>query len=212
MRRAGVTFEFRFLRLIAALALVSGAGCGETETGRQHPTVFTPSDLSHSVGTTTTFARSRPQTVEVHVLDPEPISTTVLVTAKAGGLLTAGRHQLRIPAGALKYDTEITLRDMSGMAGFVTCEAYPEGLEFLVPVQLQTTFGDLKQPSRYTVFWIANPGSSDETWIDMHAVLSADGMGLTTELTHFSTYAPGKAGWGPRRDRGSKTNFEEMQH
>ena len=212
MWRAGVTFEFRFLWLIAALALVSGAGCGGSESGQRFPTGTGTADLSFSAGTTTTFARRRPQTVEVSVLDPEPISTTVLVTAKAGGLLTAGRHQLRIPAGALKSDTEITLKDMSGMVGFVTCEAYPEGIEFQVPVQLQTSFGDLKEPSKYTVFWIANPGSPDESWIDMRAVLSSDGMGLTTELTHFSTYAPGKAGWGPRRGRGSKSNIEEMPH
>lgn len=140
----------------------------------------------------------KPETITV-ITATEDIFSAVLVTAKAGGVVTAGRHRLRIPPGALKSDTIIQLKDVTGTAGFVSCEAYPEGLEFLKPALLESSFRDLKSPLGFTIYWIANPGKSDEEWVDMRAGLSTDGQGLGVSLHHFSTYAPGKAGWSPRR-------------
>ncbi|TPW13126.1 MAG: hypothetical protein FD129_1330 [bacterium] len=142
--------------------------------------------------------KRKPETITV-ITVTEDISSSVLVTAKNGGVVSAGRHRLTIPPGALKDDTLIQLKDVTGSAGFVACEAYPEGLEFLKPALLESSFRDIRSPVGFTIYWVANPGQTDEQWIDMRAGLSADGTGLAVQLQHFSTYAPGKAGWAPRR-------------
>jgi len=184
-------------RTMLALALLTLAGCADHDTdGRGGLDLTAPNVIGTSV---TPIARRKPETVTVVEIAAEEIIATKLVLAAEGGFIKAGRHQLLIPPGALAKDTEITLKDMTGVFGYVACEALPEGLVFLNPVTLETTFGDLKNPEAYTTYWVANPGRPDEAWINMKTSLTADGTGLSTQLEHFSIYVPGKAGWGPRR-------------
>lgn len=182
-----------------ALILLVAVGCSVDEGGPLAPTaerldpqsLVTPAPLP-------SLPQRKPETIDV-IAVTEDIATAVLITAKAGGTVTAGRHRLTIPPGALKTDTIILLKDVTGTAGFVSCEAYPEGLEFLKPALLESSFRDLRDPVGFTIYWIANPGQSNEDWIDMRANISANTQGLAVWLHHFSTYAPGKAGWSPRR-------------
>jgi hypothetical protein len=142
-------------------------------------------------------AQRKPVAVEVDV-PVDDVVRSVVVVAKNGAVINAGRHRLTIPPGALTKDMVITLKDLSGSAGFVVCEALPEGLEFQKPVLLETRFRDIKEPAGHSIFWIANPGLATETWVDTGAQPNGDASGLSTWITHFSQYAPGKAGWGPR--------------
>ena len=189
-RSPGQRREQRLGAALALLVLVA-AGCGEMATP------FQP-DSSSKAGFDPSGAAL-----------PGPAPTEpVLVRAKDGGVVVAGRHRLIIPPDALQFDTTIKLTDVTGSNGYVACEAMPEGLHFMKPVQLKTDFSDIRNPSGFTIFWVANPGKSGEAWIDTRATVSPDGTGLTTWLTHFSTYAPGKAGWGPRRGGPRNTNIE----
>jgi hypothetical protein len=187
--------------LVAATLVVtmSLAGCGRHEAPvapkagfeEEGATTPTPGPLASAV------AAKRPETIDV--IDAEVVTRTQIIRAASGGVITAGRHRLTIPPGALKQDTAIELKDVSGAAGYVACEAYPEGLTFDKPVRLETCIGDLKNPFGWTIFWIVNPGKNNEDWVDMLATVSPDGQSLEAWLTHFSSYAPGKAGWSPRR-------------
>lgn len=154
-------------------------------------------------------ARDAPETVPISIeYDKNVVETRVFVTAKEGGSVQAGRHQLVIPAGALPADTLITLRDVTSSSGHVACEAYPEGLHFLKPVLLTTHIGDVVDPTGYQIYWVSNPGLAAEDWVRMKSSLNSEGDGLCTWLQHFSTYAPGKAGWGPKAGGRSHSQFE----
>ncbi|MDZ4805000.1 MAG: hypothetical protein SGI90_09090 [Candidatus Eisenbacteria bacterium] len=183
-----------------AVAAFLAAGCGMDESGPLAPRAeaLDPTDLALQHSPQPSQPQRKPETIAA-IDVAEDVSVAVLVRAKDGGVVSAGRHRLTIPSGALKTDTMIQLKDVTGSAGFVSCEAYPEGLEFSKPVLLESSFRDLKDPFGFTIYWIANPGKSDENWVDMRAGLSADTQGLAVRLSHFSTYAPGKAGWAPRR-------------
>ncbi|HEX7879795.1 MAG TPA: hypothetical protein VF720_10320 [Candidatus Eisenbacteria bacterium] len=184
--------------VVATIAVtISLAGCGT------HDAPVAPKAGFEDAGTTTplppaeAIAARRPETIDA--IDAEDVSRTQIIRAASGGVITAGRHRLTIPPGALKQDTSIQLKDVSGSEGYVACEAYPEGLTFEKPVLLETFIGDIKNPFGYTIFWIANPGKSNENWVDMQATVTPDGQSLEAWLSHFSSYAPGKAGWTPRR-------------
>ena len=181
------------------VVMMSLAGCGTHEAPVAPKAGFeTDGATSPTPGPPASAATAkRPETIEV--IDAEVVTRTQLIRAATGGVITAGRHRLTIPPGALKQDTSIQLEDVSGAAGYVACEAYPEGLTFEKPVRLETCIGDLKNPFGWTIYWIANPGKNNEDWVDMQAIVSPDGLSLEAWLTHFSSYAPGKAGWSPRR-------------
>ena len=211
-RSPGQRREQRLGAALALLVLVA-AGCGEMATPFQPDSSskagFDPSGaaLPGPAPTEPVAVQRKPETVVI-IAPAEDVSSSVLVRAKDGGVVVAGRHRLIIPPDALQFDTTIKLTDVTGSNGYVACEAMPEGLHFMKPVQLKTDFSDIRNPSGFTIFWVANPGKSGEAWIDTRATVSPDGTGLTTWLTHFSTYAPGKAGWGPRRGGPRNTNIE----
>lgn len=191
----------------AALCLGALGGCAEDGGLPGAPTAAGP-PVTLTGATTLEPAEPvtenpRPGLVPV-VVSLDAVSSTVLIKAAQGGVVTAGRHRLIVPPGALKVDTEITLRDISSDNGYVTCEALPEGLQFQAPAWLETRFGDVIDPHGFTIYWVADPGTPAETWIELPARYTSDGQGLAVRLNHFSTYAPGKAGWGPVRGRGSK--------
>jgi hypothetical protein len=114
---------------------------------------------------------------------------TRLVRADKGGVVKYGRFQVTFPAGALKEDTYITIRD-PGLR-YMMCDLEPEGIRFNQPVELEV---DLKGTGitgdTWTIFWW-NPATG--LWEDQHGVFSGDRVNAS--LGHFSTYAPGKAGW-----------------
>jgi hypothetical protein len=204
--KAGLALVAFALVLPVVLSL---AGCGSHEAPVAPKAGFESDAATPAPGPTPTPTTARkPETITV-IGAVETIERSAAIKAKEGGVIVAGRHRLTVPAGALKNDTVIVLKDVSGSVGYVACEAYPEGLEFQKPVLLETSIGDLRHPFGFTIYWIANPGQPGESWLDMTATTTADGTSLAAWLTHFSTYAPGKAGWQPRR--GGPGHFRNEQ-
>jgi hypothetical protein len=197
----------RIAPLLGAWLLLS-AGCGKMSSDPTSPVLGGSAGLEPLIEVSPTTVR-KPQTVSVGLKDGSALSVNVLVRADVGGVVESGRHRLTIPPYALEQDTEITLVDVSMERGYVACEAYPEGLQFQKPARLESSFKDLKDPAGYSIFWVRDPGTRDEEWIDMRAGLNADGTGLVAMLTHFSTYAPGKAGWTPRRSGPGRVRPDE---
>ena len=122
-----------------------------------------------------------------------PTYTTRRIMADRGGVVQFGRFLVRIPAGALAADTDITVRDAG--EPFVACELEPHGLQFLIPVTLEVSLRGLDCVgfNDWTVYWVATPG----LWVDQDATFDPRGARLQAELWHFSTYVPGRprAGW-----------------
>ena len=123
------------------------------------------------------------------------VEKRVRISALLGGTISAGRHTLVIPPLALSRDTWITLRDVTGVMGRVECEALPEGLQFKLPATLITRFSDLELPHGHAIYWIVREGTADEQWVCVGGQLTVANLGISTPLFHFSSYAPGKAGW-----------------
>jgi hypothetical protein len=139
------------------------------------------------------------QPADVDVVEA-PITGQVIerqkrISALLGGTITAGRHTLVFPPGALRRDTVITLRDLTGVKGRVECEALPHGIQFRLPVLLTTRFSDLALVRAHTMYWIVDEDTPDEEWVPVGGVVSIGNLGLSVNLSHFSKYAPGKAGW-----------------
>ena len=110
-------------------------------------------------------------------------------------MVTAGRHTVIIPPGALYQDTTIQVEDESD-DGVVRCELKPHGINFRNPVTLVTRFSDLDNPAGYTMFWdAASPMSAVDIWVEVGGQVTPDRLGIQVQLNHFSAYAPGKAGW-----------------
>jgi hypothetical protein len=188
----------RVLKAVLAATIVASAlaltSCGE----RTLSPSFTP-DLWNSLNPDSSHNNPSyghtPQVIDIEKTGIEFVGQA-LIRAAIGGVITTGRHTLIIPPGALTNDVVITLKDVSGTKGYVCCEALPEGLKFQKAVDLITDICDLEDPLGYTVYWVMSPGQLNEAWIDVHGRLTLNGQGLVVPLHHFSTYAPGKAGWG----------------
>ena len=162
-------------------------GCGHEATA---PVVETYPSASYEItGPASPVAPvSAPATGQV-------ISKSKRISALLGGTITAGRHTLVIPPAALRKDTLITLRDVTGVMGRVECEALPEGLEFRLPATLIPRFSDLTPPQGYAMYCVVNEGTDSEQWVYVGSQISVGNLGISALLHHFSKYAPGKAGW-----------------
>lgn len=120
--------------------------------------------------------------------------TEQFIIASQGGVVTAGRHTVIIPPGALYQDTTITVEDSSD-DGIVGCELQPHGILFRNPVTLVTCFSDLADPAGYTMFWDSTSPTGVDVWMNVGGEVTPDSSGIQVQLGHFSRYAPGKAGW-----------------
>ena len=110
-------------------------------------------------------------------------------------MITAGRHTVVIPPGALYANTTIRVEDESDV-GFIKCELRPHGITFRTPVTLITQFSDVTDPSGYVMFWDAvSPITGADVWVNVGGQETPDHTGIQVQLGHFSEYAPGKAGW-----------------
>jgi hypothetical protein len=139
----------------------------------------------YAIGMTTASTTGDPQLIAW--LDGAGYRTR-LVKALKGGDVKYGRYTVTFPSGALPRDTYITVRDPG--SGYLMCNLEPEGIHFNVPVDLEV---DLKNTgisgSDWTIFWW-NPTAG--VWEDQEGTFSGDKV--NAPLSHFSTYAPGKAG------------------
>jgi hypothetical protein len=66
--------------------------------------------------------------------DKKEIGTSTAMIGPAGGVLKRAKHQLVIPAGALKKTVKITFSILA--SAYLECELKPYGLKFNTPVRL----------------------------------------------------------------------------
>ncbi len=112
------------------------------------------------------------------------------IKADEGGKVECGRFTVKIPAGALDSDTEITIRIPSGP--YLICELEPHGIQFDVPVELTMNVEGLNTYpyTDWTIFWFDDAHS---IWVDQNAEFKKNK--LKAQLNHFSAYGGGRAGW-----------------
>jgi hypothetical protein len=103
-----------------------------------------------------------------------------------GGRLDFYGFAIEVPAGAVDKVTMFSIRlpvDPQG-AEHVVAEFGPHGKQFAQPVAIELPFRGTTIDSAGTptiVWW-------DDTWVDMGATVTADGLRLRTLTDHFSTY------------------------
>jgi hypothetical protein len=70
----------------------------------------------------------------------------------------------------------------------------PHGAEFDVPVELSIDLSgsSLATAPDVTLYWW---DEAHAQWVDVGGVWDAQSGTLTSELDHFSSYRPGRAGW-----------------
>jgi hypothetical protein len=185
MCRARTLHPLPLAAVIAVALLITS--CGTEPTGVGGRTDDLNGSLS-SLATSSVISVSAPKTGQV-------ITTSKKVSRLLGGTLTAGRHTLVIPPGALSKDTIITLKDVTGVMGRVECEALPEGLKFRLPATLITRFSDLTMVDGHAIYCVVNEGTASEQWVYVGSQVIVGNLGVSALLQHFSRYAPGKAGW-----------------
>lgn len=123
-----------------------------------------------------------------------PTSTTLEVNGALGGTVRSGRWTVVVPAGAFSGVGTITLSYPDRKDFLCDIDIKPGSLNgFLVPVELSySTQGLNVDPTTFTIYWrdrVANK------WVDMHGTGDSGKQVVTVLLSHFSTYAAGKAGW-----------------
>jgi hypothetical protein len=177
----------RLLVLSAALLVLMVASCAENTTSPQTPGVPEFVRVTDPFSTSLGLSGSRTAT------SAPSTETTVMVSAAAGGLVTAGRYSVMIPPGALPADTWITVRAKEA-DGTVGCELLPHGLVFAVPVTLSMnlTGTSYAGTTPVTIYWY---DTSKGLWVDVGGSMNPATTQVSTPLPHFSDYKAGRAGW-----------------
>jgi hypothetical protein len=113
-------------------------------------------------------------------------TTSKVISAENGGVITSGRFTLEFPPFALSEDTEITIDMLND--GTLGAELGPHGIQFNRPVtmtmELQDTSAEGNSESVDTLWW-----NSVENWYEtMPKVDSETPNKLSATLNHFSHY------------------------
>jgi hypothetical protein len=119
-------------------------------------------------------------------------TTSKVISAESGGVITNGRITLEFPPFALGEDTEITIAMLSD--GTLGADLGPHGIQFNKPVtmtmDLQDTNAEGNSDSVDTFWW-----NSDEDWYEkMPKVTSRTPNKISATLEHFSRYKGGVGG------------------
>ncbi len=122
------------------------------------------------------------------------MSSTVMITAESGGMVTLEGTTLTVPGGAVPADTMITITSTTdsppSMFRSWNSPVYkfgPDGLVFLAPVALTLTFTGA--PSSPAVLW----DSSTFGLENLGGTVA--GTSITTSITHFSIGFVASAGF-----------------
>ncbi|MBN2071777.1 MAG: hypothetical protein JW814_10000 [Candidatus Krumholzibacteriota bacterium] len=109
-------------------------------------------------------------------------SSSNIVSAEEGGIVTNGYYSLYFPPGALDEDTEITI-EMPRYPEAVV-ELGPHGIQFNKPVTLSLSLEKVDSAaSRFVVYWFNEESS---LWENIGGVTY--GNATSVELEHFSEY------------------------
>lgn len=153
------------------------------------------------------------QSVRYVKLAAEPVNETELATSRAirtsaemdgevGGRLQCGRFLLAVPPGAFQGKGTITMSMADETVMIVDVEITPvEQNKFDIPVKLCLLTDGTNLPADDLQIYWWDPDTSEWKAMGCDRDLSDDtaitgtSEGLLTDLSHFSRYSGGKAGW-----------------
>lgn len=167
-------------RLAALFAATLVAGCAEPLAPPAAPTGPLRSTLESVISTDGVLELASPRSL----LEPSRASKRIL--AAEGGWVELAGYRVDIPAGALPADTTITIElpTSGSLASRLVAEFGPHGVQFNTPVTLTFPLtgvllsGEAVEVARW----------EDGAWRGLGGAVSADGLHLTGQTPHFSTY------------------------
>jgi hypothetical protein len=116
----------------------------------------------------------------------QPRHAEKYIVASEGGFVELNGYRVDIPAGALPYSTTVTIDLPTDLLGAkrLMAEFGPHGTAFNTPVTLTFPLGG--------VLWNGNPIEvarwENGAWTGLGGSVSPDGLRLTGQTPHFSTY------------------------
>ena len=114
-------------------------------------------------------------------------SSSGLISAQFGGLLTNGRVTLMFPPGALNRDTEITLTmDKKGL--FIT-DLSPSPLQFNVPITMTFNLEDTSAEGNSANTYIAWLDGATGNWEIINNLPPPNGDTIRALVDHFSKFS-----------------------
>jgi hypothetical protein len=197
--------------VLLVLALVV-AGCGDSLQGPAPPggdTGGTDPVGSEPLAGPEILTIAEDQTVRYQRLAAEPVDETprsvhvsAVIDGAKGGSLRCGRFLLSVAAGAFEGEGTVSMSMPDSTVMVVDLEITPGELnDFKEPVKLclLTDGTDLEEEELQIYWW--DPDREDWKALGCDKDLSDDtaitgtSEGLLTNLSHFSRYSGGKAGW-----------------
>jgi len=132
-------------------------------------------------------------------------TTTKVIDGTLGGTIERGPFRVDVPANSVEGDVQFKVEIPDD--GTIQVHLTPHGMTFDKPVVLTV---DLRIASglgeNVALFWW---NQKQERWDNIGGTFDPDTKQLVTNLDHFSTYAPGRAGWtsgpGKTKDSDNKT-------
>lgn len=120
-------------------------------------------------------------------------STERIIGDALGGQITHGKVRLDVPAGALDVATTTTYRVEIPDGNAFRINLYPHKAQFRKPVTLTIDLSDATNVGdNVALYWYDEDAN---VWRNVGGSYDPVTKTLVAKLSHFSTYAPGRAGW-----------------
>lgn len=172
----------RMNSLAVGIAIVFATGCGRDRVSAPSSEAPPPGpifikELAPQDGNPFSFS------------DDDPVRVFEWIDGAEGGTIENGRFSLNFAPGAFPGRIKIELIDTT--EDYLKCELYPEGIYFNAPVVLTVDVAETTGDDDMTTLYWNDRGD----WTDVGSWYSSGEHTVSTNLEHFSEYAPGRAGW-----------------
>lgn len=178
---------------IALAAALFVAGCSSLPTSPTNRDGAAPSTLG--------FDPPEPEPASEPAPAPaNPVTKSVFVRARLGGVVKAGDFSVVIPPLALKGDAIVTVRQADPSKPEVQLSVTPESRNgFLLPVVLVADCSSHLDNSLLAVSYLSWWDPAKDAWVPVQqSSVSVLGQTVQAPLWHFSNYRverDGRAGW-----------------
>jgi hypothetical protein len=120
-------------------------------------------------------------------------STESVITNSLGGHIDHGLVRLDVPAAALDVATTTVFRVEIPAGNAFRVNLYPHEAQFRKPVTLTIDLSDATNVGdNVALYWYDEDAN---VWRNVGGSYDPVAKTLVAKLSHFSTYAPGRAGW-----------------